>query len=155
LIDERAEVGWGQWFFSIHLIHPVEDFKKIFGNRFFQAEKVLRGLKGSEIFLNILFEVLDEDNRFPFKQEIESFLSPVDFQKAVDDQNDENDSGENRKVDGGEASTDFLTITISKQSVSLPILPGARLSWGSWAPWGCDRASFAEKDETPAQGTRI
>jgi len=39
----------------------------------------LRGLKGSESFLNILFEVLDEDNRFPFKQEIESFLSPVDF----------------------------------------------------------------------------
>jgi len=79
LIDERAEVGWGQWFFSIHLIHPVEEFEEIFSNRFFHAEEVLGGLKGGEGLLDIFFEVLDEDNGFPFKQEIESFLSPADF----------------------------------------------------------------------------
>jgi hypothetical protein len=39
--------------------------------------------------------VLNENDRLSFQQMIESILGSVDFQKSIDDEDDENDSGEN------------------------------------------------------------
>jgi hypothetical protein len=52
-------------------------------------------LEGGESFLDILLEVLNENDRFSFQQMIESIFGSVDFQKSIDDEDDENDSGEN------------------------------------------------------------
>ena len=114
---------------------------------------MLGGLERGKGFLNVFLEVLDEDSRFPFEQKIEPLFCPVNFKKAIDDQNDENDSGENRKVDRRETSG--YPLSIPEQSASLPILPVVRFFWGPWALLGYDLASFAEKRETPAHGTRI
>jgi hypothetical protein len=38
--------------------------------------------------------MLDENNGLPFEQKVESFLGSADFQKSVDDEDDENDSRE-------------------------------------------------------------
>ena len=53
-----------------------------------------------ERFLDILLEMLNEDNGLPFQQKIESFFGPGDFQEPVDDEDNENDSGEDAQVDG-------------------------------------------------------
>jgi len=53
-----------------------------------------------ERFLDIFLEMLNEDNGLPFQQKIESFFSSGDFQEPVDDEDDENDSGENAQVKG-------------------------------------------------------
>jgi hypothetical protein len=50
--------------------------------------------------LDILFIVLQKENGFPLQQEIESIFSPVDFQKSVDDEDDEKDAREDRQIDG-------------------------------------------------------
>ena len=52
-------------------------------------------LEGGKGFLDILLEVLNENDRLSFQQMIESILGSVDFQKSIDDEDDENDSGEN------------------------------------------------------------
>ena len=106
----------------------MNDFEEIFGNRFFHAEEGLGRLEGSERFNNIMFEMLDEDDGLPFEQEIESLLCPVDLKEAVDDENHEDDSGEDRKINGRETSTGSLSSVIPEQSATLPILPEANLS---------------------------
>lgn len=131
LVDERLEAGGAQRFFTIDLVYPVKGFEKIFGNRFFHAVEMLGGLNRDEGLLNIPLEVLNEDGSLSFEEEMESLLSAVDFKEAVNDQNDENDSGENRKIDRREASAYSLAVAVSEQSASLPILPGVRFSWGS------------------------
>ena len=106
----------------------MEGLEKIFGNGIFQAEKEPRNRSverifprftfhpfySSEGFLDILLEMLDENGRFSFQQEIESVLGSVDFQKSVDDENDEKDSGEDPEIDQGETS--FYLILILDQN---------------------------------------
>lgn len=53
-------------------------------------------LKKGEGFLNIFFKVLDEDNSFPFQQAVKTVFSSIDFQKAIDDKDEENNSREDR-----------------------------------------------------------
>ncbi len=86
----------------------MDGLEKVFSNGILQAEKesrtrgvdgMLSGsdfhpLEGGEGFLNIFLEVLNEDDRLSFQQAIESIFSSIDFQKAVDDEDDENHSGE-------------------------------------------------------------
>ena len=52
-------------------------------------------LEGGKGFLDIFLEVLNENDRLSFQQMIESILGSVDFQKSIDDEDDENDSREN------------------------------------------------------------
>jgi hypothetical protein len=108
LVDESLEVGEIQRFFSVNLIHPMEGFQKIFGNGILQTEKKSRGrkvegmfsgptfhpLERGESLLDIFLKMLDEHNGLPFEQKIESFLGSADFQKSVDDEDNENDSRE-------------------------------------------------------------
>lgn len=47
-----------------------------------------------ESLLDIFFKMLDENNGLPFEQKIESFPGSAYFQKSVDDEDNENDSGE-------------------------------------------------------------
>ena len=56
--------------------------------------------EGGKRFLDIFLEMLNEDNRLPFEQKIESLFGSGDFQEPVDDEDDENDSGEDAQVDG-------------------------------------------------------
>ena len=92
----------------------MDGLEKVFSNGILQAEKesrtrggdgMLSGsdfhpLEGGEGFLYIFLEVLNEDDRLSFQQAIESIFSSIDFQKAVDDEDDENDSGEDPQIDG-------------------------------------------------------
>ena len=57
-------------------------------------------LERGECFLDISFEMLNEDNGLSFQQKIESFFGAGDFQETVDDEDDEKDSGEDAQVDG-------------------------------------------------------
>ena len=50
--------------------------------------------------MDVLLEMLNEDNGLPFEQKIESFFGSGDLQESVDDEDDENDSGEDAQVDG-------------------------------------------------------
>jgi hypothetical protein len=61
-------------------------------------------LEGGKGFLDILLEVLNENDRLSFQQMIESIFGSVDFQKSIDDEDDENDSGENPQIDKRETS---------------------------------------------------
>jgi hypothetical protein len=114
LVDESPEVMDIQRLFSVDLIHPMEGFQKIVGNRILQTEEKSRNrwiggmfpgptfhpLERGERLLDILLEMLNEDNGLPFQQKIESFFGSGDFQKSVDDEDGENDSGEDAQVDG-------------------------------------------------------
>ena len=57
-------------------------------------------LERGERFLDILLKMLNEDNGLPFQQKIESLFGSGNFQEPIDDEDDENDSGEDAQVDG-------------------------------------------------------
>ena len=67
-------------------------------------------MERSEGFLDILLEVLNENDRLSFQQMIESIFGSVDFQKSIDDENDEKDTGKDGKVKRRETSLVLLLI---------------------------------------------
>ena len=106
--------------------------------------------------MDVFLEVLNEDGRFSLQQEIESIPGPVDFQKSVDDENDEKDSREDSQIEEGEAS--FCLALILGQNV--PVLTSLRVTpveeelfSVAWIPWARIHASSVEKRGTPVRDT--
>jgi hypothetical protein len=83
-------------------------------------------LKKGEGLLNILFKVLDEDNSFSFQQAVETVFSSIDFQKAIDDKDEEDNSREDRQIDWREAPF-YLIFSIREQNTSPPYYYGGVL----------------------------
>ena len=81
--------------------------------------------------MDVFLEVLDEDSRFSFQQKIEPVPGPVDFQKPVDDEDDENDSGKNPQIDEGEASLYLVLILGQNRAfpISLWVIPAEERSF--------------------------
>ena len=77
-------------------------------------------LEGGEGFLDILLEVLNENDRLSFQQMIESIFGSVDFQKSIDDEDDENDSRENPQIDKRETSFCLMLLFEQNAPPSLP-----------------------------------
>lgn len=64
--------------------------------------------------MNIFLEMLNEDSRFSFQQEIEPFLGSIDFQESVDDEDHKQNPGEDPEIDRGETS--FYLILVLGQN---------------------------------------
>jgi hypothetical protein len=70
--------------------------------------------------LDILLEVLNENDRLSFQQMIESIFGSVDFQKSINDEDDENDSRENPQIDKRETSFCLMLLFEQNAPLSLP-----------------------------------
>jgi hypothetical protein len=100
--------------------------------------------------------MLDQNNRFPLQQEIESFSRSIDFEQSVDDENDENDSREEPEIDQGE--TFFYLILFLGQNIpvliSLWITPAEEgYPSDAWVPWGRLHTACVEKQGILVQDT--
>ena len=83
-------------------------------------------------------------------------MGSTDFQKSIDDENNENDSGEDSQIDHGETS--FYLIIILDQNIPVLIFPWItpmeeRAFSDAWIPWAGPDASFVESQGIPVQDT--
>ncbi len=108
------------------------------------------------VSLDIFLEVLDENDRLSFQQEIESIFSSIDFQKSVDDEDDEKDSRENPEIDGRETS--FYLILLFEQNKLRPYFSqdcsvGGKVFLGCIGPIGPGPCIICRKEEIPVPDT--